>query len=608
MEKKKQRKLYKIFILILLILIVFLLLRFCSYKTYVLTINLNYETENQIVKIKLKEKEKYELETPNREGYVFNGWTIEGENSKVEKNIFIIGSEDTEIKAIWEKEIYKINYELNGGTNESNYITSYTIENDTFNLALPTKKGYNFKGWYSDEELTQKSKNIIEKGTIGNKTYYAKWEKYKTYTGYNVYEMIESEYAYDDVESLFVSNKNGIDFTKASSISNGKGIYIMSSTKNDIHPIYYYRGAVENNNIIFGNYCWKILRTTETGGIKLLYNGINKDGTCNNTGADTQIAASKSFNPTSIGIAGAGYSYTDKTSLKLSSKKDKNILLGTIFASDVTYDEETGLYHLTGDKVITTENYATEKLEQLKNHHYTCFLTTDDGCASVYFVYMDRDLSTFYATLKNGQKIDDLLKIEFEGNSTNSIKSTIHTTVNSWYEGNMTSYTSYLEDTVFCNDRSLYNPWTLTSSIANDNDLKMHFSSKARVAYTGNPTVKCTYKSDSFTVDSKNGNGKLTYPVGLITYDEAALAGMAWNESSDNSYIYNSKVWWTMSPGFVSATGVYNGVIHSSLDHVAVNYVGSNGSAGGVRPSISLKGDIKIVAGDGTSDNPFIVE
>ena len=172
----------------------------------------------------------------------------------------------------------------------------------------------------------------------------------------------------------------------------------------------------------------------------------------------------------------------------------------------------------------------------------------------------------------------------------------------------MTSYTSYLEDTVFCNDRSLYNPWTLTSSIANNNDLKMHFSSKARVAYTGKPTVKCTHKADSFTVDSKNGNGKLTYPIGLITYDEAALAGMAWNESSDNSYIYNSKVWWTMSPGFVSATGVYNGVIHSSLDHVAVNYVGSKGSAGGIRPSISLKGNIKIVAGDGTSDNPFIVE
>ena len=63
-----------------------------------------------------------------------------------------------------------------------------------------------------------------------------------------------------------------------------------------------------------------------------------------------------------------------------------------------------------------------------------------------------------------------------------------------------------------------------------------------------------------------------------------------------------------MTPGFVSATGVYIGIISSSLDHVAVNYLGSETPAGGVRPLIVLKNDTKILSGDGSSLNPFIIE
>ena len=79
---------------------------------------------------------------------------------------------------------------------------------------------------------------------------------------------------------------------------------------------------------------------------------------------------------------------------------------------------------------------------------------------------------------------------------------------------------------------------------------------------------------------------------------------MAWEGNSD-SYIQNGYVWWTISPGFVSAAGVYNGVVHSILDHVAVNY--TSGSSGGVRPSIALKRDVIIKSGDGSSNNPFVI-
>ena len=58
------------------------------------------------------------------------------------------------------------------------------------------------------------------------------------------------------------------------------GVY---KTTQDGTDIYYYRGAVKDNNVLYGGYCWKIIRTTKTGGIKMIYNGL-PDG--NNCGTD----------------------------------------------------------------------------------------------------------------------------------------------------------------------------------------------------------------------------------------------------------------------------------------------------------------------------------
>ncbi len=101
-----------------------------------------------------------------------------------------------------------------------------------------------------------------------------------------------------------------IDFSQISSDTNGKGIYKRSGTENDTYPIYYYRGAVDNNNVIFANFCWKIVRTTEIGGVKLIYNGKPSNGTCNNTGTSTRIGKS-TFNTNVDNNAYVGYMYGD---------------------------------------------------------------------------------------------------------------------------------------------------------------------------------------------------------------------------------------------------------------------------------------------------------
>ena len=83
--------------------------------------------------------------------------------------------------------------------------------------------------------------------------------------------ILNSNAPLDNVNSTYVQNQTpGIDFTQVSSDTNGKGLYIRSGTENNTYPIYYYRGAVDNNNVYFANYCWKIVRTTDTGGLKMI--------------------------------------------------------------------------------------------------------------------------------------------------------------------------------------------------------------------------------------------------------------------------------------------------------------------------------------------------
>ena len=95
-----------------------------------------------------------------------------------------------------------------------------------------------------------------------------------------LYELMQSGAELDDAPSTYVLGANGIDFSKPSGdtnsdnvIDNGKGLYKMASTQNDDYPIVYYRGDVDDNNVVFANKCWKMIRTTDTGGVKLLYNG-----------------------------------------------------------------------------------------------------------------------------------------------------------------------------------------------------------------------------------------------------------------------------------------------------------------------------------------------
>ena len=86
-------------------------------------------------------------------------------------------------------------------------------------------------------------------------------------------EIMKKDAVMDNISSKFVSSQTGINFGVTASNNNGNGVYMRAGTENDDYPIMYYRGDVKNNNVVFANKCWKAVRTTDTGGIKLVYNG-----------------------------------------------------------------------------------------------------------------------------------------------------------------------------------------------------------------------------------------------------------------------------------------------------------------------------------------------
>ena len=475
----------------------------------------------------------------------------------------------------------------------------WLIKNDYDNI---TKSGNNYTKTYYlyiwlDETETQNLSGSISvnmKGTSSNNP------------------NLPIDYGYDDGNAnntLFYKIKSSadkytrIDFNKQSSDDGTKGIYTTTNTENNV-PVYYYRGAVDNNHVLFANFCWRIVRTTETGGVKLIYDGKPSNGQCNNTGADTTIGNIQ-FNTSYDSPAYVGYMYN---TAHTASSKDITTLSGNIvFGNDATYDASTKKYTLKDTKTLTNpSNWNTEYSNYTDRYHYTCF-SSSTTCQSVYYIHIiySKNKHAYYFTLTNGKKPKDLLNDMFEGNI-NVKESNAKVKIDAWYKTNMTSYTSKLEDSGFCNDRTYYN---FNTSGWNNNysnyDNPLSSSSMQRL---GNRKLSlvCPRQVDKFSVSVDNGNGKLTYPVGMITAEEMAYAGGVIWQINTSYYLYNGVHSWSFSPCGFRTLVAYEFVLVSSGGG-GFGY-GSVTSPLGGRPVVSLKQGTVLSSGSGTSSSPYVIQ
>ena len=185
----------------------------------------------------------------------------------------------------------------------------------------------------------------------------------------------------------------------------------------------------------------------------------------------------------------------------------------------------------------------------------------------------------------------------------NTNNSTIKTTIDNWYTSNLEAkgYTKYLSTTaVYCNDRS-----------TSDNT---YFGAYTRLNTNKTPSYDCAATEDKFTADTSTGNGKLTYPIALMTADEVSFAGGVFVKNAETWYYKNSAngsstgstFWWLLSPNdwsgsYAHVFGVNGSYSPGNLDYNGVFF------AYGVRPAISLKSCVKTSGGDGSANAPYTI-
>lgn len=327
-------------------------------------------------------------------------------------------------------------------------------------------------------------------------------------TLYNTILKDNKAYPDDNDASPSVDSKDGIDFSKSSSLTNGIGLFYTEDTSytKDNKTVYYFRGENVNNYIVIDGSRGRILRTTEDGNVKILFGG------------DTFT-----YN-TVTGNKAVGFMYgTDEDE-------------GTLTNND--------LYFKTHENINDSE--ARKKLNINIPDKYKNIFVSSTYCNN-------RTLD------KTVSKISDI-----SGNTSHDIYVLDSSTL---------GYGTY--NTVYYN----------LNRIKNDK----------------RPRFNCTRKDN-------NGNyvDYIESNFGLITLDEAIYSGIGYNDTENNSFVEDTL---TMTPNYYyhnSTTNEdYAGLFKIDEYKNIITVPASESNYTDI--VLTLKGDIIISKGNGTYDNPYII-
>ncbi|MBO4276447.1 hypothetical protein J5868_01955, partial [Candidatus Saccharibacteria bacterium] len=390
------------------------------------------------------------------------------------------------------------------------------------------------------------------------------------------------EYLYDKVAELSRGTlaQNSISLTdaittptstnKATDTSNS-GVFIYDATlrgaasdaSND-HTIYFYRGILETNPGTYGsagsanaypnyvklsnNTCWRIVRTTGSGGVKMIYNGTWTGSTCANSSSSAQLTtrsfASKGTSANSTwfrNMAYVGYTFNNDV-----TDSTTNTPLSTIFGSD-THPE----YNNTRSNI---KAYIEDIWYASNMTAYTNKLEASAGYCADRTVYNS--------------------SIVLQSESTETLP----------YSSSTTEY-----------NYAAFGARVRSYTIAG-----------ATPSYACPRSTVDLYR---YVVGSTGTSNELKYPAALLTADEVALAGSGWGASSTNysaqSFLRSGSHFWLLSPHSRDSSGIANVFI---LNSGGLLYLDMFNYSYGVRPAISLIPGTIISGGSGIATDPWTVE
>ncbi len=292
-------------------------------------------------------------------------------------------------------------------TNVPNSSKYYVFDTVSISNIIPVCFGYQFKEWEIVNENVTKinSDNFIMPSE--NVTLKATWSRLGLIKSSNG-TVSEATTLYKVIESEAISGGLAKEYT---------GNHQDSMTETGNKKIYYYSGnnvddgntVKEKNNVLFAGHCWQMIRTTDTGGVKMIYNG--EPDSNNQCGTDRG---------THVGYAGddtiaLNSNYYYGTSYEYDSSSKKFSLAGTITNgtwSDSTYQDLLGKYTCLSSSLSGTcstlyyvEKYSSiSKAHVLKidsNSHYSVFGTEKFNADSVSLAYAGYMYNTVYSYYQN---------------------------------------------------------------------------------------------------------------------------------------------------------------------------------------------------------------
>lgn len=336
----------------------------------------------------------------------------------------------------------------------------------------------------------------------------------------------------------------------------------LIKTTDDYGTAYYYRGAVENNYVRFAGMCWRIVRTTGSNDVKLvLYNNDSSDCT----------------------LTGEGLAYAKYASSYTSS-----------FSDNHAHTSAGYMYGLEDDNTNTACLFNVNDTVVNKYSSYK----TESACVKAGGKWAANQYSVYFSNVKESVALKNL---------------------NTWYKAKLTAYTDKLADVIWCNDKSVSSTTSTgyTYGIAGRGSNRS-YSLICPNDYNGGKLSKYTVS------DTTNGNGDLTYPIGLLTADEIMYAGgvAASNNTSSTQYLYTNtgKADLLLTPYQYNSndnidqgqatlhSAAFNGNnMYPSIPDTAKAIIAFLGVDTYLRPSIALKGNVS-VSGSGSASDPFVVK